>query len=200
MIRLCTTLFFAILSAVVFSQTRLPFESATAYPGLFSIPLSNVQSQNNDDKILTKDEALYVYIFLSPECPLCQHYIPELKRLQDTYSGNIIIAGIVPGKSYSRDTLVRFINDYKINFPVYIDSAKLLTNYLSATVTPEVMLFTKNTEKMYSGAIDDWMKELGVKRIQPSQHYLRDAITAILKGKKPAIIKTEAKGCLINDL
>jgi len=48
--------------------------------------------------------------------------------------------------------------------------------------------------------VDDWMKELGIKKIQATRFYLKDAIEQSMQGKSVTITKTEAKGCLINDL
>jgi len=148
MSRLSITLVFLVITVATFSQTSLPIQPASTYPQLFSFSLFNVQNGKTDNRLLTNSKSFYVYVFLSPECPLCQHYIPELKGLQEKYKENIVINGIVPGMAYGADVLTKFINEYKINFPVYIDSLKQLTNYLKANVTPEVMLFNNTTEKI----------------------------------------------------
>ena len=181
-------------SISAFTQPRLSVERDNYFPGIFSVSLQEVVPSNDSNQ-----EDLLVYVFLSPECPLCQHYMPELKKLQSVYKNKIRIKGIIPGRAYSRDTLIYFKNEYAINFSLFIDSVKELSGYLSASVTPEVMLFTKKGERIYQGAIDNWMKELGQKRIKPTEHYLEDAITAALNGRKITVNKTEAKGCLIND-
>ncbi len=57
-----------------------------------------------------------------------------------------------------------------------IDKNKKLTKYIAATVTPEVMLLNGNGEMIYSGAIDDWIQELGKQKLKASRYYLQDAI------------------------
>jgi hypothetical protein len=54
--------------------------------------------------------------------------------------------------------------NYKLEIPVWIDLKKELSNYLQATVTPEVVLLNKKGELIYRGAIDDWVEKLGQKK------------------------------------
>ena len=80
-----------------------------------------------------------------------------------------------------------------------VDKNKRLTKYIAATVTPEVMLLNGNGEMIYSGAIDDWVQELGKQKPKASKHYLQDAIAAWLSNKNVPVKKTIAYGCRIND-
>ena len=61
------------------------------------------------------------------------------------------------------------------------------------------MLLNRSGEMIYSGAIDDWIQELGKQKSKASKHYLQDAIAAGLSNKNIAVKKTIAYGCLIND-
>ena len=196
-------LFFGILimsSLYGASQPVYEVRKPGKFSRIFSIDLQEVDAASNQSVTSGKAASLYVYMFLSPECPLCRHYIPQLKKLQELYKDRLIIKGIFPGRAYSADTLKAFSREYGINFPLYIDPDKTLTMYLSVSVTPEVMVFTKDAEKIYAGAIDDWLKELGQMRVRASRMYLDDAISAALAGKKITVPQTNAKGCLVNDL
>ncbi|HEU4573637.1 MAG TPA: hypothetical protein VFS36_01440 [Chitinophagaceae bacterium] len=188
---------FIIIATVSAAQPSGQLKKQAEFPKLFL--LSPLQSVNQPGVPNNETAALYVYVFLSPECPLCIHYVPVLKELQQRYAGKIIIRGIVPGQAYTPDTLKQFCSEYQINFPLYIDSAKTLTNYLSARVTPEAMVFTMNQKRIYRGAIDDWMNELGQARIKAGKFYLQDAIISGCNRQPVAIRETVAKGCLIND-
>jgi hypothetical protein len=61
------------------------------------------------------------------------------------------------------------------------------------------MVFTMNQKRIYRGAIDDWMNELGQARIKAGKFYLQDAIISGCNRQPVAIRETVAKGCLIND-
>lgn len=142
---------------------------------------------------------LLLLAFLSPECPICNNYMPVLNELEKQFAGSVQFAGIVPGRTYSADTVKAFSIKHKLGFPVYIDSQKKLTNYLHASITPEVILLNEKYELVYKGAIDNRVKQLGIKRWQATAFYLSDAITKYLQHTSIAIKRVKATGCLIND-
>lgn len=149
---------------------------------------------------LSEDKTpLSLFIFLSPECPLCKNYSLVLNQLHNDYKKQVNIYGIVPGKTYSPETVDQFKKEYKIVFPLYIDAQKKLSNYLKATVTPEVVLLNNKGFVVYRGAIDDWVVELGKKKIKATNEYLREAVFQYLHQQPVAIKKVSPKGCLINE-
>ena len=56
---------------------------------------------------------------------------------------------------------------------------------------------TWNLELIYRGRIDDRFPQLGRQRAAATQHDLRDAIEAGLKGKEVVPSRTKAVGCSI---
>jgi thiol-disulfide isomerase/thioredoxin len=142
---------------------------------------------------------LSVFVLLSPECPLCKNYSTVLNKINGQFSGDLSVYGIVPGKAYSAKEISKFIKDYKINFPVYVDSKKELTTYIKGTVTPEVILMNQQGEVIYRGAIDDWVSDLGKKKLVVSNEYLKTAIKQYLQNQTVSIKSVEPIGCLINE-
>ncbi|MGN6355229.1 MAG: redoxin domain-containing protein [Parafilimonas sp.] len=138
-------------------------------------------------------------IFLSPECPLCKNYSPVLNDLYKQYSDRVNIYGIIPGKAYSAIDVKAFQKDYHIPFPLLTDSHKELTQYLQATVTPQVILLDNKYRLLYKGAIDNTLQSLGKQRLKPTAFYLNDALQASLSNKIISIKRTKAVGCIIND-
>src|SRR4029077_16728384 len=134
-----------------------------------------------------RKKKLIVFVFLSPDCPLCKNYSVALNDLQKNYGRAVQIVGIVPGKSYSSAEINDFIQKYKINFDIYIDSSRTISRTLHATVTPEVFLVRDKGIILYRGAIDNWIKELGMQRTKATEFYLHDAIGLALSDK-PVII------------
>jgi peroxiredoxin len=164
--------------------------------------ISRINLKNTSGKeisVVPAEKALHLFIMLSPECPLCKNYSLVLNKLHRKYESSVQLLGIVPGNTYSADTLQRFAQDYGIGFPLLIDTEMRLSRHLKATVTPEVILADNNGDIIYRGAIDDWMVELGKKKPAPQQHYLADAINQYLNGQPVSIRSTVAKGCLINE-
>ncbi len=150
----------------------------------------------NADKSANPETLL---IFLSPECPLCQNYSSVLNDLYKQYSDRVNIYGIIPGKAYSAIDVKTFQKDYHIPFPLLTDSHKELTQYLQATVTPQVILLDNKYRLLYKGAIDNRLQSLGKQRLKPTAFYLNDALQASLSNKIISIKRTKAVGCIIND-
>lgn len=160
---------------------------------LQKIPLK--ASNGKTDHIITGKATAFV--FLSPECPLCQNYVAELNALKLKYP-EVEILGIIPGNAYKPKEISTFKNEYKVGFTLLIDDLKLLTSALRATTTPEVILIDKQGALRYRGLIDNWAESLGVKRKVITSHYLDDAL-ANLATAKYAVKITKPVGCLIND-
>jgi thiol-disulfide isomerase/thioredoxin len=144
-------------------------------------------------------KGLRVYVFLSPECPLCQNYTRTLNQLEQNYAGKLTIYGIVPGKTWKTTDLTAFQSKYHIAFPLQIDRDLRLVHSLHATTTPEAILMKADNTVAYQGAIDNWYKTLGKAQNHPTQNYLQDAIDYTLRHETPPVQKTSPVGCLIND-
>ena len=142
---------------------------------------------------------LNLFVLLSPDCPMCKNYSIVLNKINEQFQGDLGVYGIVPGKAYSVKEVNEFAKDYKINFPIFIDPRKELTSYVKGKVTPEVILMTKQGEVVYRGAIDDWVSDLGKKKLIVSNEYLKTAIKEYLQNQAVSIKSVEPKGCLINE-
>jgi thiol-disulfide isomerase/thioredoxin len=148
---------------------------------------------------LPRAATMKLFVFLSPECPICQGYTVKLNEFQQRYSGRIKIYGIIPGNSYKPAAVSAFAEKYKIGYPLLIDGSLGLSHYLQASVTPEVILLGPGNELVYKGAIDNWYKALGKSRIRTTENYLQDAIDHALRQELPTIKRTTPVGCLLND-
>jgi thioredoxin-related protein len=168
-----------------------------AYPQVQHISLQTLDQ--NNASVQFDSAALYLFVFLSPECPLSQNYTLVLNNLEKKFGKELKSYGIIPGRAYSIQEVRQFAGDYKLEIPVWIDLKKELSNYLQATVTPEVVLLNKKGELIYRGAIDDWVEKLGQKKVKARVHYLEDAIKAYLDNKSVRVKSTKPVGCLINE-
>ncbi len=145
-----------------------------------------------------KKHAAEVFVFLSPECPLCISYVPTLNKLYKDYSKkSILFTGIVSDKSYALLDIVAYIKKNNILFPVILDSNNYNIHYYNAKTTPEAVLIDSLGGKLYQGGIDNWAYALGKKRKAPTKTHLADAIEQYLKGDSVKIKFTKAIGCFI---
>src|SRR5919204_87702 len=77
-------------------------------------------------------------------------------------------------------------------FDYLYDDPQAVAQQLGSERTPEVFLYDRDRRLVYHGAIDDSRDERAV-----SQHYLRDALDAVLGGEEPAVTETPPVGCTL---
>ena len=179
-----------------FSQNDSVFSSRS----LSSLSLYNAVAGKIFHLPVTHASTSYsLFVFLSPECPLSQDYMPLLNELNKKYAGKISFFGIFPGEAYPANEIKQFSEKYGVEYPLLIDSTMALTKLLFARVTPEVILLSNNNELVYKGAINDLLMTLGKRRVKVTNHYLENAIIESIYGRPVSIKRTKAVGCKIND-
>ena len=121
-----------------------------------------------------------------------------MKRFHKKYSNEIVkFYGVFPGKEYSPREIKKYLIRYELEFDSYLDPNFALTEFLGASITPEVFVIDKNGKTLYQGAFDNWAIDLGTKRNNITQHYLRDALDNSLAGMMIDPQKTKPVGCFI---
>jgi hypothetical protein len=139
-----------------------------------------------------------VDLFVATDCPIANGYAPEIERLHDAYLAKGISFRLVfPDRDLTEETVRRHLADYGLTVPFVIDRDHAFVKRASATTTPEAVVFDPKGVILYQGRIDNRYSDLGDRRGTVTELYLRDALDAILAGKRPAVAKTEAIGCLI---
>ncbi len=58
-------------------------------------------------------------------------------------------------------------------------------------------MISKDDAVVYRGRIDDTYTTFGKRRPEPTTRELRDALEAVIAGKKPKVTKTDSVGCRI---
>ncbi len=169
-----------------------------AQTGVPDISLRDIDNQSFSTKMIGQQQAT-VFVFVNPECPITQHYMPLLDTLQARYrSAGVAVYGIFPPSAYKEDELKQFRTTYQATFPLLVDTRKgKCVRWLQATTTPEVFLLDSTGRIRYQGAIDNRFYALGKRRTQVTEHYLADALEAVLHKTDIKIRQTKALGCLI---
>ncbi len=138
------------------------------------------------------------YVFLSPECPLSEASLLELKRLDALFAkNNYSTTIIVPGDLFNIEEINKFKNSFKVEFPIYIDKHYELCDTLKASITPEYFLLNENFSVLYSGAIDDRALDNEVIRQSARNRFAENAIQLLINKKPIEVTKTKAVGCYI---
>lgn len=145
-----------------------------------------------------KDKKLLCVIFSCNHCPYVKAYEDRIISIQKDFENDLQIVAINSNDevNYPEDSFEEMKKRDKekgFNFPYLRDTDQSVAEAYGATHTPEVFLFDSERRLQYHGKIDDnWNYPNQVK-----EHYLRDAIKALLEGKEVEVKETYSIGCTI---
>jgi thiol-disulfide isomerase/thioredoxin len=165
-------------------------------PELDSIELKTLD--NKPAYIQPTNNSLSVLFFLSPECPLCINYTLAMTQLANEFQNDsIVFYGLHSANWFTANEVEAYRLKYELPFTMLLDEGNHVAKALGASVTPEVFVLNSNAEVIYNGKIDNWVNELGKKKLEVTDHYLKNALVNWRNGKAIQPQRTEPKGCLI---
>jgi thioredoxin-related protein len=137
-----------------------------------------------------------VVFFVASDCPLCKSYRPMIKAMSDSFASirgdwNMVVfhedAPTGPDETYTEDYGIVQLQDRE----------KRIANLFRATVVPQVFVVDSMSNVLYHGAIDNYASENGKHRTVATEHYLKDALNALKKGREVSLRSTKPAGCYI---
>jgi peroxiredoxin len=140
-----------------------------------------------------KDAKAVVVVFTCNHCPVAVAYEDRLVVLQKEFKKRGVQFVAICSNPEDTDTLPELktrAEGKKFNFPYLHDDSEKVGREYGAAVTPHVFLLDRDRRIAYMGAIDDNMVADKVK-----EHYLSDAIEAVLAGKPVETTETRQFGC-----
>jgi peroxiredoxin len=145
----------------------------------------------------------FIIVFTCNHCPFAKLYPPRLNELNQKY----LQFGVPLLAISSTDTLVYEDDTYPnmvakaekehFNFPYLFDDMQSVAKNFQAQKTPHAFVIWKEEGRWvieYSGAIDD----NGAEPAKVKNHYVANAVDALLNGKEVSIKETKSIGCQIN--
>lgn len=143
-----------------------------------------------------------VLVFVSTHCPIANRYAPTLRALGQAWQAQGVRAWLVyPDPDDDPAAIATHQAEYGLSWPTVRDPEHALVARAGVRVTPEAAVWVPGGEApAYRGRIDDRAVELGKVRARASTHELRDAVEAVLAGRRPAPAEGPAIGCYISDL
>jgi peroxiredoxin len=140
-----------------------------------------------------KNAKIVVVVFTCNHCPVATAYEDRLIALQKDYQAKGVQLVAVNVNNIEADRLDKMKERAaakKFNFPYLYDATQKIGRDYGAKVTPHVFVLDKNRKIAYLGAVDDTQDATKVKN-----RFLREAIDALLAGKKPPQEVTKQFGC-----
>jgi len=154
--------------------------------------LTGVDDQRHSLADLGKAKAVAV-VFTCNHCPVAQAYEDRIIELAADYKGKGVELVAINVNNLEADKLPAMkerAEEKGFKFVYLYDPSQQIGREYGATVTPHAFLLDTKRHLAYVGAIDDSMNPEKV-----TQHYLRDAIDAVLIGSRPETDSTKPIGC-----
>jgi len=143
----------------------------------------------------TEKAKAIVVVFTCNHCPVAQAYEDRLVKFTKEYKDKGVDVVAINVNNLDEDKLDKMKDRAKekgFNFPYLYDPSQKIAKEYGATVTPHCFVLDKDRKVAYMGAFDDNQETSKVKK-----NYLKDAVDAILAGKKPEVSETQQFGCSI---
>lgn len=195
------TLLFLVLGGFVFSSYRLaPPGETIALNAPVPMPdykMKDVSGQTISLAEAKKEKGLLV-IFSCNTCPYVKLSASRIREYSDYCLANNIGCVLVNSNEAQRteddsfDEMVKYYKGQKLKVFYTVDENSQLADAFGAKSTPQCFLFDAKG-LVYKGAIDDNVKDPSAVK----EHYLKDAIAAVLKKQTPAKQETKSIGCTI---
>lgn len=193
---------FSLVAAVVVaacSHAHLSADEAKVIPlsSLKSIDLNGVTH-----KIGQSDGSKGVaLVFISPECPVSNQYVPELNRLSArAEEKGVEFYGIISDETVTRTKGAEYPKQFKVEFPILFDATGELKSVFAPTHVPEVFVLDQRGQIIYRGRIDDQYTDKIKRKANVSTHELADAIDAASSGSAVATAFVPPVGCKLERL
>lgn len=144
-----------------------------------------------------KDKKVVVVVFTAATCLTAADYEDRLQSLSKKYAAAGSEAAVVAicvnrVKGDRLPDLTARAKEKKFVFTYLWDESQKSAKDYGAIFTPDFYVLDANRKVVYMGAMDDSTDPGNVK-----ERYVEAAIQATLKGQKPAVAETAARGCLV---
>lgn len=162
-----------------------------------TVPITTLQWRDLNGKIwqwqALESKKAVVFITLSSRCPAVPRYAPRLNTLYRSFQARgVAFFGIYPEADETDESVREHAQRMGFQFPVAREGAAALARALGATHVPQAFVLNQHGQTLYSGAIDSVIKR------EVGQHaYLRDALNAVVNGKRLAVARTPVVGCFL---
>lgn len=131
-------------------------------------------------------------------CPLVRNALHDLRAVRERFQDeDIVFLLLNANRQDDADSIRAEAQEWGIDLPVLVDGAQEVGRRLALTRTAEVLVLTPAWDVAYRGPVNDRLT-YERQRAEAREHYLADALTAVLAGRPPPRAQVDAPGCLIN--
>jgi thioredoxin-related protein len=194
-------LFIVCTSLFSFVSSSLNEELALNKP----VPMGDYKMKDVSGKSVSLNELKtakgLLVIFSCNTCPYVKLSAARIKEYTDFCLANGIGCVLVNsneaqrGEEDSFSEMVKYHGSQNFKCAYTVDEKSQLADAFGAGKTPQCFLFDANV-LVYKGAIDDNVKDPSAVK----EHYLKNALTSLIKNETPKVKETKSIGCTIKRL
>jgi peroxiredoxin len=131
-------------------------------------------------------------------CPMVRNSFRDFNSVAEEYSPKGFQFFMINSNLQDdRTSIAKEAEEYQFNLPVLDDSSQLVAQLLDITVTTEVIVLHPTTrEILFRGPVNNKF-DYETQRSETTDPYLKNALNAILNGKKPISNKEAVRGCKV---
>jgi alkyl hydroperoxide reductase subunit AhpC len=187
----------AALTVAAFTHTAVALELGD------KPPKTDVKMKGVDGKDYTiadvKGEKGTLVIFSCNHCPFVIAWEERIAAIGNEYMKKGVGVIQINPNDYNRykadapEMMAQRAKERGFQFPYVVDETSEVARAFKATVTPEFFLFGADDKLVFHGALDDNHRNAAA----VTQHYLRNALEALLKGEAITVNRTKTPGCTI---
>jgi peroxiredoxin len=125
----------------------------------------------------------FLVIFICNHCPYVKARIHDIVDLQSTFDNKDLQVICINSNDPNYEgegfvNMVKFSNDYSLNFPYLIDDTQNVAKDYGAVCTPDPFLFDVDKKLVFHGKINDALEP----NATPSYNIMEENINRLLKG------------------
>ncbi len=145
-----------------------------------------------------KDKRAIVFVMREQNCPISEKYGPRWRELEKQFSpkGVQFIYNYV-GQVKMEMSAKADLEKFGFKGAYVIDKEQKAVQALSAKTTGDAFILTPDRRVVYKGPLDD-QYHLLKSALQAKNHYVSDALTLLVSGKKLVPKERPAPGCVIS--
>ena len=146
-----------------------------------------------------RDSAAVVLIVHGNGCQMVSSNLDAYKSLRDDYaSKGVEVLMINSNLQDNRTSIAQDAQEWNIDFPILDDRTQIVGRALGLNRTAEVLVIQPGSWNIvYRGPINDRV-DYERQKATANKRYVRDALDAVLAGKKVAVTEIASPGCIIN--
>lgn len=144
------------------------------------------------------DAAAVVLMVQGNGCPVVRNALVDLRAVRERFQERDVVFLMINSNLQDEPASIREeAEEWGIDLPILVDASQRVGDQLLLTRTAEMLVLDGSWRVAYRGPINDRLSYERQRR-NAQQHYLADALDAVLAGETPAVAAKDAIGCLIN--